>query len=403
MTFERWRAGYTGPPHDLTDEEYAAWALRPLAGEPGGPSGVDVARAVRAGRRHRRGRWAGLAALSAAVLAILVGGGVVLSAAGDPDKPKPKPAPSLPPEPAVPTGCRMSRLPLGKYTSATVTAGDSSGRWLVGQVEPVYGGSKTLLVWHDGKIVDEQPAPDRNNGFKMTAVNSSGVAVGGTEASASVPYLYRNGKVSVLKGGPGQAAAISDRGVIAGTLTGGPVRWRSPDAEPERLPLPPKVSATGWITDIGPDGTIVGRFGDKMLLWTPAGVVRVLTPPLPTGFFRTTQFHYGWLYVESIAAGSGIWRYEPRSNTWQQLTDWVKNPAPTTLMPNLSVATNVAAVFVGRKRLPLPLDRAIVQAGLKNIQITSIDADAHVITGSAQGGDSDPSKPFLPIIWTCHD
>jgi hypothetical protein len=218
----------------MNDDEYGILVLRPLAVEPDGLPQIDVARAMREGRRMRRLRWAFGGGFLAAITATLVTGSLLIAPA-TPHKPV------LPPDPPLPKSCTLASLPTGKYKSVDTTGADPTGRWIFGMANPVADAHpQRYLIWHDGVVVNDIGMPCEQ--LYLRDVNSSGVIVGENKRQ---PYVYRNGKLSPLKGGPGDAAGINAEGMIVGSLgdttrsdSTVPVRWRTPNAEPERLPIP---------------------------------------------------------------------------------------------------------------------------------------------------------------------
>jgi hypothetical protein len=417
----------------MSDEEYGAQLLRPLRGEPGGASLIDVPKAMRDGRRMRNRRWLLGGGLLATVTAALVTGSLLISPAQH-DKPV------LPPDPPLPKACTLANLPLGKYKSAEVAGGDSTGRWQFGLSNPVVNtGPQRLLIWHDGRLTGEAKLPGIE--LTMADVNSSGVVVGDGhhrtgDTSNFRPYVYRDGKISLLKGGLGRAVAINDDGVIVGQIVDGDrevaVRWRAPDAAPEPLPMPPK-GAWSNATTIAPDGTIAGYVGylgpgakdteatgrevGNGYLWRPDGTVRMLeAPPTaddPLSTVSPIVFRFGWLYADqNVAIGTDhdihasaarLYRYDPGSDTWQKLTDdrgFVQIPGPGR-GSQYEGLSSVPRVYVGARILDLPMSAPVTDPDIDSALVAAISDDAHVLPGWAVSGDTDPKQPFRPIIWRC--
>jgi hypothetical protein len=382
----------------MNDDDFGATLLRPLRGEPGGPPLVDVPKAMRDGRRMRNRRWwsAG-AAVFATLAAALIAGNLLIGPAQDG---KPSPRPPLPPDPPLPAACTMTELPDGGNPSVEVTAGDSTGRWHVGTAAPVAEASGPLLVWHDGKLVATVPPPGGEATFHD--VNSSGVAVGSNQSWDTYPFVYRNGRTARLKGGRGEAYAINDAGVIVGTLgvnTKVPVRWKTADAEPEQLRMPPGDNAIGFVLDIAADGTTIGMSLSTPYLWMPDGSVRKLTLPADVTF-RPSWLGFGWVYGEDVDVGVG--RYEPRTGTWQALTDDQHHAqVPGSGPGSMVTSADELAVFAGRQVLRLGGDPVPAQRDRYMIEISSISDDAHVVTGYALSNHSDPGLAFRSFIWRC--
>lgn len=383
----------------MNDDDYGALLLRPLAGEPTGPPGIDLPRAMREGRRMRRRRWwPGLAALLASLTAALVTGNLLLAPAGT----RPKPKPTLPPEPVVPAACTVSPLPDGGHRTVTVTGGDSTGRWHIGSAAPAAGDKGPMLIWHDGKLVAQIAPPGGD--ATLHDINSSGVAVGSNNSDwDTYPFVYRNGRIERLKGGRGQAYAINDSGEIVGTVgvnNRHPVRWKSADAEPETLPMPPGETIQ-FVLDVAADGTIAGMQLSDTYVWSPDGKVRKLTPPSPDGVFRPGSFGFGWLYGVSLQAG--VYRYEPHTGTWQHLTDaGHRAQFPGTGAGDAQVSgKDELSVFVGREVLRLGGNPITSQPDKYFFEITAVSADAHVVAGFGLSNQSNPAQPFRPFIWRC--
>lgn len=407
----------------MNDDEYGALLLRPLAGEPAGPPGLDVAKAMRDGLRMRRRRWwtAGTT-LIAAITATLLTGGLLLSPAQQDDKPKP---PDLPPDPAVPASCTADLLPMGGNKAVMVTAGDPAGRWQAGITDPnsYWPKDRKLLVWHDGKLVTEADTPAAGKGVQLSDFNTAGLGVGRFDTLHDIPYLYRNGKLTRLKGGAANAIAINDAGQIAGEAgpfdKEKPARWPSPDAEPELLPMPAGKAKSGRVMDIAPDGTVVGRVGFDAYLWPPDGTVRKLPlPPAPqpgpTDAMRPGErsgssidpigFSFGWLYAEISfreLRNAELYRYDLGSGTWQRL-------GPAHGEAQLATAGSVSAwaqdeprVWVGPRQLELPQYLPSLKADLDVFLVKAVSDDAHVIAGTALSGPADLTLPYQPIRWRC--
>lgn len=382
----------------------------------------------------RNRRWLFGGGLLAAITAGLVTGSLLILPAQH-DKPV------LPPDPPLPKACTLASLPLGKYKSAEVAGGDSTGRWQFGLSNPVVDtGPQRLLIWHDGRLTGEAELPGIE--LTMADVNSSGVVVGDGhhrtgDTSNFRPYVYRDGKISLLKGGLGRAVAINDDGVIVGQLVDGnrevAVRWRSPDAQPEPLPMPPK-GVRSDATTIAPDGTIAGYVGyiepgaknvevsgreaGNGYLWLPDGTVRMLeAPPTaddPLSTVTPIVFRFGWLYADqNVAVETGtdiqasrglLYRYDPLSDTWQKLADgqrvFGQVPGPGRGSPYEGL-DSVPKVYIGGRLLTLPMSAPIADPQVDSALVAAISDDAHVLPGWTVSGQTDPTQPFRPIIWRC--
>jgi hypothetical protein len=412
----------------MNDDEYGTLLLRPLAGEPAGPPLIDVARAMREGRRMRRRRWAFGGGFLAVFTATLVTGSLLIAPA-TPHKPV------LPPDPPLPKSCTLAALPTGRYHSAEVVGGDSTGRWHFGQSNPQANtGTQHTLVWHDGALAGDAAQPGTE--VNLRAINSSGVIVGevNDKKTGIRPYVYRNGKFSPLKGGVGEALAINDDGTIVGRLGSDThpvlVRWRSADAEPEPLRIPEGSPIAMYNLAIGPDGTVAGvvilplapgaTFAETATyLWLPDGTTRRITAPPPArdtlSALNPLTFRNGWLYAEQVLsdrsdntpviAGIQLVRYDPASGTWQKIggdrfTDGPQLPSSGRSF--LHAGTIRPRVYVGTAVLDLPLTMPLADPEVDNAMLQSISDDAHTVTGVlSRGGSGDPSQPDRPVIWRC--
>ncbi|GIM91435.1 hypothetical protein [Paractinoplanes toevensis] len=387
----------------MNDDEYGLTLLEPLRGEPSGPPSIDVPKAMREGRR-RRGRrwWAG----GAAVLAVLAGGGLLLAPAADKD-----PGPTLPPDPKVPTSCTTQRLPTGGLRSVELTGSDSAGRWHVGLNDPVEGGVQSpVVIWHDGKLMEKAPIPVRQ--LTLHDINATGVAVGYTDGNKSRAYAYRDGVFHRLKGDIARAIQINDSGVIVGSLGERdawiPVRWRSLDAEPEPLAAPPGTGQLRAVVDLDENGTVVADYldvqGVKTYLWLPDGTVREVPKPpqTPAGEFRPVTLRFGWLYglFDADEPGSeGVYRYEPRSATWQRVVEGNRAQIGTAAPTGWGRAGfGDPRIVFGSTVVDLPHDTA----SSAFYYVTRVSADAHTLSGYyTVSTGSDPTAALIPLLWRC--
>jgi hypothetical protein len=402
----------------MNDDELGALLLRPLAGEPSGVPGIDVPKAMRNGLRMRRRRWwLGGPALIATVTAALVGGGLLLSPVQ-----QRKPEIPLPPDPPLPAACTVDQLPMGGAKSAEVTSGDSSGRWLAGRSDPFFGQEKTskVLVWHDGKLVGT--ARDGNNAISLKAINSVGVGVGFGDIN-KMPYVYRDGKLTKLKGGTGEGTAINDAGTIVGVLgqnaQSHPVRWASPDAEPEPLELPDGADqGFDRMYAITPDGIVLGTAGRDLYMWLPDGTRQRVTPPklppvslppesrgpnAPTSGVAPVGYSRGWVYAmvsQGNVIDNPLYRYHIASGTWQKVAgNALDGQFPIGSL--MSMSQDQAKVWVGRKLLTLPQHEPSQRAEINSYSVNAVSDDVHVIGGTALSGSADVSLPVHPLIWRC--
>jgi hypothetical protein len=375
----------------------------------------------------RRRRWAFGGGFLAAITATLVTGSLLIAPA-TPHKPV------LPPDPPLPKSCTLAALPTGKYHSAEVGGGDSTGRWHFGLSNPVVNtGPQRTLVWHDGALVGDTPLP----GFevKLRGINSSGVIVGqaNDKKTGIRPYFYRDGKFSPLKGGVGEAVAINDDGTIVGRLGDDahpvPVRWRSADAEPERLRIPAGSHINSHNLAIAPDGTVAGVvirpagqtpiWSSATYLWLPDGTTRQIKAPPPardpTAALDPLTFRNGWLYAEQLIgekqdtivaiAGVQLLRYDPAGGTWQKIGDDKINHAaqlPSSARRVAHGGSPRPTVYVGAAVLQLPLTMPLADPEVDYATVESISDDAHTVTGwLSRGSGGDPPQPDRPVIWHC--
>jgi hypothetical protein len=422
----------------MNDDRYGTLLLRPLAVEPEGPSAVDVRRAMREGLRRRRRRWwYGGGLLTTLTVAVVTGN--LLIAPAPHDDPKPPP----PPDPPLPAACSAAKLPTGAYKSVEVTGGDSTGRWAFGLSNPVADtGVNRIVVWHDDKIVDEVSMPPKIQ-LTMYDINASGEIVGsGREfpSGRDYPYVYRDGEVTRLAGGIGEAKAINDDGVIIGDLGKGfetiAVRWLSPGAEPERLPMPPRGGHRSSAVDIAADGTIAGEVeyldpdadpptfdgpaGSRAqggYLWLPDGRKQLLDP-LPAAGDRwpvafPIAFGFGWLYAwrtNSIASSAGgppgartpaLYRYDLRSDTWQRLAgDRTDGQVVGPGRGGMKFLTSDVAIYAGSRVLRLPMS-PVGGPPDDSAMVAGVADDLHTIVGSMVAGQADLSQPWRPVVWHC--
>ncbi|WP_433366976.1 hypothetical protein ACQPZX_38770 [Actinoplanes sp. CA-142083] len=384
----------------MNDDEYGVRVLRSLDVAPPPASRVDLVRAMGSGRQRARRRRTVSIGAAAAVLVASAGTGAALALTAPAAKPKPE----LPPEPAVPLACTVGTLPMGSAKSAEVRGGDPSGAWLVGTTEPNYGGRSFVLVWRDGKLIASVPPGPGQKPF-MSDINASGVAVGANDSS-TVPYVYRDGKVNRLRG-TGDAVAINNAGVIAGTRIENarevPQRWSSPDAEPEPMALP-AGAAEAKATDIDEDGTITVvademRENQQAYLWYADGTVRLITPPPGDNgaktWFWPGKFRSGWIYgsVSQQVAGSegpnggqrttASYRYDPRTGTFEKLPGELRSPL---------------TFHIGRKLYAFPAPQGSAE---DYFVITFVSDDARVAAGGSTSNRANPDYQGRPLIWRC--
>ncbi|GHJ45192.1 hypothetical protein Cs7R123_25340 [Catellatospora sp. TT07R-123] len=234
---------------------------------------LDLAeRALHLGRRRRHRRRAG--GVAAAVLAVALVAGVSLWPRGthqavEPLAPSPSAAPAAPP--ALPASCTVARLPLpaGLRGGAAGTV-DPTGRYVIGSA--ILSVTQTALLYWDGDSVRRVPLAGQSQRF--VDVNAAGTAVATTVLNEreETAWLYRDGRMTRLKGSDVSPVGINGSGVVVGNaLVEGkgldfpksqPVRWLTPDADPEPLPQPPGHWPTGaGVIGIDDDGTVLMQVG----------------------------------------------------------------------------------------------------------------------------------------------
>jgi len=380
------------------------------------------------GRRRRLG-WS--AVLIAIALAAGLGGTVLFQTQG-PTAPSSRSTTlrgSLPPpkDPGAWSSCTAGPLPMGRNRDVVVTGGDSAGRWQIGAAQP--GPQGRAVVWHDGKLVGE--ADKVHAAINLADINSSGVAVGTDQSKDiakggppvdEVPYVYRNGVFSKLRGGNGRAVAINDAGVIAGELdlpgVTLPVRWKSLDAQPELLSLPAGTEG-GGVKDIAADGTIAGYENTGPgYLWRADGSMHRIDPPaipgIPvTGVLSPAKFRFGWLiagvqvyYYDPVVNASRApsdrvrgerqmeFRYRPQPAGWELLSDGIE------ATPEGEAGTS-PGIWVGPARRSLPTYQPAVKLKSTTYVVPYISEDGYTVAGTALGDDPGSNAPQLPIIWHC--
>ncbi|WP_229073988.1 hypothetical protein [Actinoplanes sp. DH11] len=397
----------------MNDEEYGALLLRPLdSGTPDGPSAVDVRKAMRDGLRVRRVRtWSAAATVTAGVAAVVTGGVLALAPPRTPDRLPPV----LPADPGVPAACTPAALPTGAAGSAGVTGGDPTGVYLVGTTEPVAGGAHGVLVWRDGKLVEEIASTSPK--VSMTDINTSGTAVGATVEGTTTPFALHDGAVKRMKG-TGSAVAINEAGTIAGETESRsgrlPQRWASWDAEPQMMPMPDGMTG-GQAYDITEDGTVLTSVGDgtrnRAYLWHADGSVEPIDPPdlgPDQEFVQPLAFRFGWVYAQVNTPavsrtgpgglGQSIYRYEPGSRTWQQLTteSYAVQVSGPHRMANMFMQDE-PAVYVGKEVLRLP---PLKLHDDDSFSVTVVSDNARVVAGANLSGIA-AERPVHPVIWRC--
>ncbi|MBV1855026.1 hypothetical protein [Catellatospora tritici] len=385
---------------------------------------LDLAeRALHLGKRRRRHLRAG--AIAAAALAIALVAGVSLwprdaHQAVEPLAPSASPPPSAPP--GLPASCTVARLPLPSgLHNGSVSAADPTGRYLVGSAST--GVTKNALLYWEGDSVRRLSLPGQAQGF--TDVNSSGVAIAGTllHEEEDSAWIYRNGRLTRLKGADAQAVAINSSGVVVGIMTTRkvrfgnptlhPVRWATPDADPEPLPLPPGHWPAGaGVSGLDDDGTILMNVGTltedgRSFALRPDGSWQELSLSLTVDGRHGVAAHggsirNGWvlgmMYFDGPLAGG------PRMTAvvWNLRTGAVSR-LPAGLWGGQINAqgwvarwTGGTAVTSGTDLLPLPTLSG-VSAEFDPV-VSSISDDGRVLAGGVQ---LRVNEPGIPLRWRC--
>jgi uncharacterized membrane protein len=401
-------------------DEYAQRLLEPLRGEPEGAPRIDVPRAMREGRRRRRVRGWSTAVLATAVTAVTAGGGTVMVAAARDDSKPPRPEPTasaavVPATPAPKRKCTVTRLPTGGIKKAVVTSGDPSGHYLAGRVYPP-GKSQNVdvVVWKDGKLVDTPDMPGSD--ASLRDINSSGVAVGTSyDGDEQQAYVYRDGAFTKLAG-PGAVSGINDAGVMVGSIGSdiepNPVRWASPGAKPQRLPLPDGVK-TAVARDVDEDGTILGLVAlkegqDTAYLWMADGTHRATPAPTVDGK-KADAF-----WPDSMAAGKVIGRavFESKdSMSFKTVLYDIASGEYTEVFPldapRIAADGTIFGVEWTDRRMGLPVlmtgdqKTKLPSGGRREFVVSSISSDGRTLAGYSVGSEETGPISNDPWMWTC--
>ncbi|MCW6010950.1 hypothetical protein K1W54_41345 [Micromonospora sp. CPCC 205371] len=405
-----------------SEERYGVAVLRALDVEPTTASRVDVSRAVSDGRRRRLiRRWARIGGC-AAVTAVAVASVPLVAGAlrgEDPtvgDSIAATPPPATQPAVTPPTACTVSRLPIpGGHPMALVTGADPTGRLLLGRAYPEGNkGRYPVVIWENGvpRTVDV-PGADQ----ALRDANTAGVAVGsGWGDAGPVPYVYRDGKVSVLPGVPtGEAVAINEAGVIIGQSSGSPdsapVVWRSATEPATYLPMP--SGWTGNVVAVGEDGSVLallraaGRKVPQAYLWGPDGRGRTLPKPSENEYFRPYSIQrnlaYGVAYSEEAFAMGGRdrsatpVRLDLTTGQYTRLPDVPMIPSDANGSGWLvgSNERGQAAMSAGKGMITLP-DLDNHKSSTANIAST-VSEDGRIVAGQAD----DANEVIQPVVWNC--
>ena len=402
----------------MNDENDGAQRLlEVLRGEPYGVPEYDVDRAMAEGRRRRRlRRWSVTAAVSAVTLVAAGGGTTVATALRDYDR-RPQPLPSVAaPAPATqPSGalsCTMSRLPTGDIKKALVTSGDPSGRYLAGRVYPP-GERVRTIVWRDGKILSRAAMPGSD--ASIDDLNSAGVGVGTSyTGDLTKAYVFQDWKFTPLGGENPAATAINDAGVIVGSgggeLVRYPLRWRSPGAAPEKLPLP-RGATEGKASLVDEDGTVVGTVAEPAdrgegsgYLWLPDGTGR--TMPLPKVHGRQATMFWPESIGGGMVAGQLVFddktsrrfaamTYDIGANSYRDLNAGLSSSILLAADGSvLSVTGSAPSIVSGRVTTDLPIDEG------REYQVRHFSRDGRSAAGYSvfSVGNKTGNEP---VRWRC--
>ena len=206
--------------------------------------------------------------------------------------------------------CRVSALPLPDGTTRSeVTAGDPTGRYLVGSASVAVGsGSVSVpLLWVRGQL---RSLPALSGQVEYTDVNASGTVIGYVRDSAGRAHgwVYHHGRYTFLRGlRPADDVYprfVNTRGDVAGesvdASTGDMsgfslVRWSTHHPRGPRELVSPGRTA---LADIDDDGTVIGSaFLDinRSYIWPRGGPAQVLRGPSGTLDFGAVGLRKGWL------------------------------------------------------------------------------------------------------------
>jgi uncharacterized membrane protein len=397
--------------------------LRSLDDEPDTPSTVDIKRAISTARRRRVRRGAGYAGAAVvtavAVTGVSIAGGVFTRESPSSSLPiAAAPSASAVLAVAAPTSCTLKRLPAADNAPmAIIGATDGAGQYMVGRSYPSGGGYRAT-IWHDGTPLAVAMPGDREE--NLSAVNSSGTAVGFSfDASGSVPYVYKDGKVTKLPGvRHGDAYAINNAGEIVGDSEEAPVVWKSATAEPTKLPVPPGTKQAR-AADISEDGTIVGSIDyQRPYVWLPDGSHRELPIPSVDGkpaAIATAGYISGdWVSGVASASAGGTGAKVPgqkgkpvpfRGVRWNLSTGEV---TVTAALPMAGNDVNASGWEIGTDKSGAAV--LMTSSGT----VTLPDLDKHTPDGLATipnamsddgrtiVGQSDDKKDVIqPIVWHC--
>jgi hypothetical protein len=321
------------------------------------------------------------------------------------------------PAPAGPTACTISLLPTGGITKALVTSGDPTGRYLAGRVYPSSG--VHTVMWKDGTLLKGARIP--GDDADINDITSAGIGVGTAfNGDKAYGYVVNGGSAKKLRGGPADARAVNEAGVIVGAVgqlyQGTPARWASAGADPVKLPMPSGQNL-GSAVGVDEDGTIIGDVGTALkgmtgYLWLPDGTSRAM--PLPTvdgrkaTSFWPESISNGWVAGRAVFGNADAsqrsfasMRFQVSTGTYEKL--------PTALGPDAIIAangwifgsgpgtpTNNPLIVSGSHVLKLPM-----YGKVRDYIVSSFSADGRTAAGYSTGLDNSKTDN-LPFRWTCH-
>lgn len=326
------------------------------------------------------------------------------------------------------TTCTVHELPPppGYPRQSFIQGGDPTGRYLVGQV--YRGDNQYPVIWDNGVA---KAVPMQGTEPRLHDVTATGVAVGsslmGDDAGLDgVPWVYRDGSLSRLKGFRANAMAINERETVVGRVNNLPGVWRTATAAPEPLPLPPGSWLDGSATGINEEGYIIGwatprgptktKGGGPIvaLLWRPDGSVHQLALPQeyrqPTPYVQPWSIQGDWITgtLTALRGGTAVsLRWRISDGAVQALPDigfarvinrlgWIASVSPPRLTTGPGQTMDLPTDIPGYRGMKLPDGSYRIDAN-----VSVISDDGRTLAGTLN--NSEPEKPFGSIVvqWTC--
>jgi hypothetical protein len=389
----------------MNEDHEARNLLGPLAGEPGGTQRLDVGEIVRTGDRRRQRRALGTGVAAGLALVVAVGGSAyafndLMPSAGQQaaayGSPSPEPSESVPTYPQPPAGvpsappgavCTVARIP---GADGRVMSVDRTGRWAV--MEKQTPGQRTATVWKDGVKVKSVTLPKHDSTeYWINAHGDFGVIIADNQKNGQA-WVFKDDKLSRLKGGGAYVSAIGDDGRVIGDLqgTGGTVIWDTPDAEPKAIPTPKGADGT-QVMHVDQDNNLFGYVnvpgGATSAMWSPDGSNLQELPV--TGYIGAVDNN--WI----VGRGEGDIGYRYDRQTKKVETLPAQGYSPTAVTPSGVLVSGSGAdfwVLADGKARPLAKDPAAA-----NYVALGITEDGRTVTGNAfsEKGDS------TAVRWTC--